>query len=200
MTSAPANVRKRRPMAIARRVILIAAALALVLFVGYLWAAESYRLDHGSTSWHGPDADYGTFGSETGVRFAFSPNKLATFGVSIRNPGPLPVTVTRVVVDDDSDGYAIFKVVNVAVNLAGASTAVFDRAAATPLRSARIGPGKELPVFVTITMPDVRTVPGGYLYTDDVTVDYEVLGLFRHQTVPMGFSLLLHTLDGDAPR
>jgi hypothetical protein len=200
MTLTPANVRKRRPMVIARRVVLIAAALALVLFVGYLWAAESYRLDHGSTSWHGPDADYGTIGSRTGVRFTFSPNKLATFGVSIRNPGPLPVTLTRVVVDDDSDGYAIFKVVSAAAGRADASTAVFDQAAATPLRSARIGPGKELPVFVTITMPDVPSVPGEDLYTDGITVDYEVLGLFRHQLVPMGFRLSLHTPDTDAPR
>jgi hypothetical protein len=201
MTSAPANVHKRRPMVIARRVVLIAAALAVVLFVGYLWAGESYRLDHGSSSWHGADADYGTIGSRTGVRFAFSPNKLATFGVSIRNPGPLPVTITRVVVDDDSDGYAIFKVVNVAAGRADTSTAVFDHAAATPLRSMRIGPGRELPVFVTITitMPDVTSVPGGDLYTDDVTVDYEVLGLFRHQLVPMGFRLSLHTPDDDAP-
>ena len=187
-------------MVIARRVVLIAAALALVLFVGYLWAAESYRLDHGGMSWHGADADDGTIGSRTGVRFAFSPNKLATFGVSIRNPGPVPVTITRVVVDDDPDGYAIFKVVNVAVGRADTSTAVFDQAAATPLRSMRIGPGKELPVFVTITMPDVPSVPGGDLYTDDLTVDYEVLGLFRHQRVPMGFRLSLHTPGGDTPR
>lgn len=185
---------------IARRLILVAAALAVVLFAGYLWAAMSYRLDHGSSWWHGADADSGTDGLRTAVRFVFSPGRQVTFGVSIHNPGPVPVTITRVVVDDGPAGYEpISKVVSVAVD-ADTSTAVFDQAAATPLRSMRIGPGKELPVFVTITMPDVEISPGGGLFIDDVTVDYEVLGLFRHQRVPMGFRLLLHAPNGDAPR
>jgi uncharacterized repeat protein (TIGR01451 family) len=201
MTLTAVNVPKQRHRVIARRLLLVAAALAVVLFAGYLWAATSYRLDHGSSSWHGADADSGADASRTAVRFVFSPGKQVTFGVSIRNPGPVPVMITRVVVDDGPTGYEpIFKVVSVAVN-ADSSTAVFDQAAATPLRSMRIGPGKELPVFVTITMPDVEMSPGGGLFVDDFTVDYEVLGLFRHQQVPMGFRLLLQPApNGDAPR
>ena len=77
---------------------------------------------------------------------------------------------------------------------------MFDPAAAAPFRSISVGAGMELPVFVTITMPDVEMAPGSGLYFEDLAVDYDVLGLPRHQRVPMGFRLFVHSPDGYVPR
>jgi hypothetical protein len=201
MTLAPVNVPLRRPRVTPRRLLLVAAALAVVVFAGYLWTALGYRLDQGSSWWHGADADSRTDGSRTWLRFVFNPGAQVTFGLSIRNPGPLPVTITGVALDDGPAGYQpIFKVVRVAVNRAVRSSAVFDPAGATPLGAMRVGPGMELPVFVTITVPDVQMAPGAGIWEDGASVEYEVLGLFRHQRVPMGFRLFLYSANGYVPR
>ncbi|GHJ56876.1 hypothetical protein Nm8I071_61830 [Nonomuraea sp. TT08I-71] len=95
----------------------------------------------------------------------------------------------------------VFKVARLAVNPADKAIAVvFDPAAAAPFRSIRVAAGLELPVFVTITIPDVEMAPGSGLFFDDLAVDYEVLGLPRHQRVPMGFRLLVHSANGYVPR
>ncbi|MEV4546270.1 hypothetical protein [Micromonospora echinaurantiaca] len=57
----------------------------------------------------------------------------------------------------------------------------------------------ELPVLITITIPDVEQSPGGGLFFDDLAVDYDVLGLPRHQRVQMGFRLFVHSPNGYVP-
>ncbi|WP_319463468.1 hypothetical protein [Micromonospora sp. RTP1Z1] len=179
-----------------RRRLLVAAALAVALCTGYLSATIGHRLDHGSSWWHGADAESRTEGSRTEVRFAFNPGGQVTFGASIRNPGPWPVTITGIAVDDGP-----VKIARLAVNHADEATAVvFDPAAAAPFHSIRVGAGMELPVFVTITIPDVEVAPGSGLFFDDLAVDYDVLGLPRQQRVPMGFRLLVLSANGYVPR
>ncbi|WP_405090254.1 hypothetical protein OG767_21660 [Micromonospora sp. NBC_01392] len=184
-----------------RRRLLVAAALAVALCAAYLSATTGHRLDHGSSWWHGADAESRTEGPTTEVRFAFNPGGQVTFGASIRNPGPWPVTITGVAGEGGPGNRHVFKIARLAVNPADEATAVvFDPAAAAPFRSIRIAAGTELPVFVTITIPDVEMAPGSGLFFDDLSVDYEVLGLRRHQRVPMGFRLLVQSASGHVPR
>jgi hypothetical protein len=178
-----------------RRRFLVAAALTVALCAGYLWATLDHRLDHGSSWWHGA-ADIRTEGTRTELRFAVNPGGQVTFGVAIRNPGPWPVTVTGIGPPDRQ----IFKVARLAANHVTAPAAVeFVPAAALPFRPTRIGAGKELPVFLTITIPDVPMSSGSGLYFDGLAIDFTVLGLPRHQRVPMGFRLLVSSPDDDAP-
>lgn len=133
------------------------------------------------------------------MRFAFSPGRQATFGTSIRNPGPWPVTITGI--NDGPTDQQVFTIARLAVNHAEKATAVvFDPAAAVPFRSIRVAAGMELPVLITITMPDVEMASGSGLFFEDLVVDYEVLGLPRHQRVPMGFRLMVHSANGHKPR
>ncbi|RQW88934.1 hypothetical protein [Micromonospora globispora] len=201
MTLTPVLVPTRKPPVTRRRRLLIVATLAAALCAGYLSAIISHRLDHGSSWWHGADAESRTEGQRTEVRFAFNPGRQVTFGASIRNPGPWPVTITDIAVNDGPADQHVFKIARLAVNHADEATAVvFDLAAAAPFRSNRVAAGAELPVFVTITIPDVEMAPGSGLFFDDLAVDYEVLGLPRHQRVPMGFRLLVHSANGYVPR
>ncbi|MFG2169138.1 hypothetical protein [Micromonospora chersina] len=175
--------------------------LAIALCAGYLSASIGHRLDHGSSWWHGADAESRTEGPRTEVRFAFNPGRQVTFGVSIRNPGPWPVTITGIAGEGRQADHHVFKIARLAANPADKATAVgFDPAAAAPFRSIRVAAGMELPVFVTITIPDVEMAPGSALGFDDLAVDYDVLGLPRHQRVPMGFRLLIHSASGYVPR
>ncbi|MBQ0979107.1 MULTISPECIES: hypothetical protein [unclassified Micromonospora] len=172
--------------------------LAVPLCAGYLSATIGHRLDHGSSWWHGADAESRTDGPRTEVRFAFNPGRQVTFGATIRNPGPWPVTITSI--NDDAADQQAFKIARLAVNHADEGTAVvFDPAAAAPFRSTTVAAGMELPVFVTITMPDVEMASGGGIFFDDLAVDYRVLGLPRHQRVPMGFRLFVHSANGYIP-
>ncbi|MFB9235986.1 hypothetical protein ACFFWC_10585 [Plantactinospora siamensis] len=128
------------------------------------------------------------------MRFAFNPGGQITFGASIRNPGPSPVTVTGIAVDDGPPDRHMFKVARLMSNpVVDESTAVFQPATAALFGPTRVGAGMELPVFLTITIPDVAQASGGGLYFDDLAVDYDVLGLPRHQRVPMGFRLFVHS-------
>ncbi|WP_406072286.1 hypothetical protein [Micromonospora sp. NBC_01638] len=173
--------------------------LAIALRAAYLSATIGHRLDHGSAWWHGADAESRTEGSRTDVRFAIDPGRQVTFGASIRNPGPWPVTITGI--NDDPVDQQVFKIARLAVNHPEkASAVVFDPAAAVPFSSIRVAAGMELPVFVTITIPDVAMASGSGVTFDDLAVDYEVLGLPRHQRVPMGFRLLVHSADEYVPR
>ncbi|SIN30736.1 hypothetical protein SAMN04489832_5160 [Micromonospora cremea] len=177
---------------------LVAAMLAVALCAGYLSATIGHRLDHGSSRWHGADAESRTEGQRTELRFAFSPGGQVTFGASIRNPGPWPATITGV--NGRPSDQQVFKIARLAVNHADEATAaVFDPAAAEPFRSVRVAAGAELPVFVTITIPDVEFASGSSLFFDDLAVDYEVLGLPRHQRVPMGFRLSVYSANDYVP-
>ncbi|GAA4572141.1 hypothetical protein GCM10023176_34420 [Micromonospora coerulea] len=184
-----------------RRQLLAAATLAVALCAGYLSATIGHRLDHGSSWWHGADAEFRTEGPRTEVRFAFNPGGQITFGASIRNPGPSPVTITGIAVNEGPANQHVFKIARLTANHADESTAVmFDPTAATPFPSIRVGAGMELPVFATIRVPDVETAPGSGLFFDDLAVDYDVLGLPRHQRVPMGFRLSVLSPNGYVPR
>ncbi|MFI7606049.1 hypothetical protein ACIBTV_13080 [Micromonospora sp. NPDC049366] len=184
-----------------RRRLLLAATLAVALCAGYLTATLGHRLDHGSSWWHGADAQSRTEGPTTEVRFTFNPGDQITFGASIRNPGPSPVTISDIAVDDGPADQHVFKVASLAANHAvDESTAVvFDPVTAAPFQPVRVGAGMQLPVFVTITIPDVQQSPGAGLYFDDLAVDYDVLGLPRHQRVRMGFRLFVHSPNGYVP-
>ncbi|MGA3538103.1 hypothetical protein ACK8GE_02215 [Micromonosporaceae bacterium DT194] len=192
----------RTPPARGRWRLLVAATLAVALCTGYLSATLGHRLDHGSSWWHGADAESRTEGPRTELRFAFNPGRQITFGASIRNPGPSPVTITGIAVDDGPADQHVFKVARLAANPAvdDSTAVVFYPATAAPFGSIRVGAGMELPVFVTITIPDVEQAPGAGLFFDDLAVDYDVLGLPRHQRVPMGFRLLVHSASGYVPR
>lgn len=184
-----------------RRRLLVAATLAVALCAGYLSATIGHRLDHGSSWWHGADAESRTEGPRTEVRFAFNPGGQVTFGASIRNPGPWPVTITGIAGDGGPADQHVFKIARLVVNHADEATAVvFNPAAAAPFRPIKVGAGMELPVFVTITIPDVEMAPGSGLFFDDLAVDYDVLGLPRHQRVPMGFRLSVRSPSGYVPR
>ncbi|QLQ37308.1 hypothetical protein [Micromonospora robiginosa] len=197
MTLKPVHV----PPVTRRRRLVVAAVLAVALCAGYLSVAIGHRLDHGSSWWHGADAESRTEEQRTEVRFAFNPGGQITFGASIRNPGPMPVTITGITANDGPADRQVFKTARLAVNQADEATVVmFDPAAATPFRPIKVGAGMELPVFVTITIPDVEMAPGSGLFFDDLAVDYAVLGLPRHQQVPMGFRLLVHSPNGYVPR
>ncbi|WCN80235.1 hypothetical protein [Micromonospora sp. LH3U1] len=183
-----------------RRRLLVAATLAVALCAGYLSTTTRHRLDHGNSWWHGADAKSRTEGPTTEVRFAFDPGRQITFGATIHNPGPWPVTLTGIAVDDGPVDQHIFTIARLAVNHADEATAaLFDPGSATPFRSTTVPAGTELPVFVTITIPDVEMAPDGGLFFDDLAVDYAVLGLPRHQRVPMGFRLLVHSASGYVP-
>ncbi|WNM41524.1 hypothetical protein RMN56_09345 [Micromonospora halotolerans] len=135
------------------------------------------------------------------MRFTFNPGGQITFGASIRNPGPWPVTITDIAVDDGPVDQHVFKVARLAANHAvdEATAVAFDPATAAPLRSIRVGAGRDLPVLITITIPDVEQAPGAGLFFDDLAVDFEVLGLPRHQRVQMGFRLFVHSPTGYVP-
>ncbi|SCL66336.1 hypothetical protein [Micromonospora chersina] len=199
MKLAPVRVSTRTPSVARRWRLLGAATLAVALCAGYPSVTMGHRLDHGSSWWHGADAETLTEGPRTEIRFAFSPRGQITFGASIRNPGPWPVTITGVAVNDGPADQHVFKVVRLAVNHTAEANAMFDPDAATPFRSMRVGAGTELPVFVTITIPDVEMAPGSGLFFDNLAVAYTVLGLPRHQRVPMGFRLSVLSPDGYVP-
>jgi hypothetical protein len=176
----------------------VAAILAIALCSAYVSVVTGHRLDHGSSSWHGTDAESRTEESRTEMRFVFGPGRQATFGVSIRNRGRWPVTITGI--NDGPGDQQVFKVVRLAMNhVDNPGAVVLDPAAAVPFRSVSVAAGTELPVFVTITMPDVQMAPGSGLFFEHLVVDYEVLGLPRQQRVPMGFRVLVHSANGYVP-
>ena len=199
MELAPVRVSTRSPSVARRWRLLVAATLAVALCAAYLSMTSGHRLDHGSSWWHGADAETLIEGPRTEIRFAFSPRGQITFGASIRNPGPWPVTITGVAVNDGPADQHVFKVVRLAVNHADEANAMFDPDAAAPFRSIKVGAGTELPVLITITIPDVEMAPGSGLVFDDLAVAYTVLGLPRHQRVPMGFRLSVLSPDGYVP-
>lgn len=201
MISAPAPAPTQRPPASRRRRLLVAATLAVALCAGYLATTIGHRLDHGASRWHGADAQTRIEDSATEVQFGFEPGRQITFGASIRNPGPWPVTITDIAVNDGPADRHVFKIANLAVNPADSpATAAFDPTASAPFRSITVASGAELPVFVTITIPNVEMAAGSGLVFDDLAVDYVVLGLPRHQRVPLGFRLSVRSVNGYVPR
>src|SRR5262245_9929904 len=100
MTATPVPVPVRRDHETRGRWILVAGSLVVALCIGYVAAARSHRLDHGSSWWHEAGAESHTVGSTTEMRFEFGPGRQVTFGVTIRNPGPWSVTITGIAVDD----------------------------------------------------------------------------------------------------
>jgi hypothetical protein len=188
MTSTPVPLPRRT----SRRRQLIAAALAVAVCVGFSWVAVSDRLDHGSAWWNGGYAEVRGEGPGTELRFDFRPGGQLRFGTTIRNRGLLPVTVTDV--GDDSK---VLPTVLVEAN--EADDVLFDPAAAKPFRPTRVPAGAELPVFVTMTMPDVEFSAKSSLFLDEIAASYTVLGVPRHEQVPLGFRLMVYSVDGYVP-
>jgi hypothetical protein len=186
-----------------RSQLLVFAAAALAVAVsgaGYLVAANRHRLESGSSSWHGADAQVRELDGveRTELRFAFTPRGQATFGASIRNPGPWPVTINGIAIDDGPADRHVFKIARLAVNHPD-EVAMFDPDAAEPFHSVRVAADTELPIFVTFTIPDVTMASGSSVIFSSLGVDYKVLGMSRHQRVPMGFRVSIHSPNGYAP-
>lgn len=183
-----------------RRWKFLVAAVLVVLAAVLAWhqvVTRGYTLEHGSSSWHGADAETITDGATTDFRYAFSPGGQVTFGVSVRNPGPWQVTITGLTVDDSPE--PVFKTARVAVSPMNNSIPMFDPAAATPLGSRTLDAGMELSALVTITIPDVEQAAGAGLRFERIAVDYDVLGVHRHQWVPMGFGVFVYSANGYVP-
>ncbi|MEV0717878.1 hypothetical protein [Asanoa sp. NPDC050611] len=171
--------------------------MTFVLFAGYLTTALTHRLDHGGSWWQDGAAEVRTESERTQLVFTFYPGDRMTFGTTIRNPRPWPVTITGVA----DDGDHIFRVSSVTMNRPGDAGYVnFDSTTAVAFQPVNLGPGEEPPVFVTVTMPDVQFGEGSGLVFDDVAVSFNALGLPRHQQVPLGYRVWVRAPNGYVPR
>jgi hypothetical protein len=183
------SARRRR-----RRVVGL---VAVILWAGYLTAGLTHRLEQGGSWWHDAEAATRVEEDRTQLVFTYNPGAPMTFGTTIRNPRPWPVTITGFWEDENR----VFKHARVTMNRPGDAEFVsFDPATATAFEPIRLDPGNELPVFVTVTMPDVEFAAGSGIIFDTVMVHFNALGLPRDQQVPLGYRIRVRSPDGYVPR
>ena len=171
-------------------VAAVTVTIVVVLGGGYLLTTTSHRLEQGSWSWRSADAEDLRAGPTREVRYVFQRGGQLQFGASIRNPGPWPVTITNVAVNEGPAEYHQFKVVALTMTYTDGSEA--NTRDPMPFAATTVAVGAELWVYVTMTMPDVEMGPGSAMYFGDLAVTYRVLGMTRHEWVPMGFYLAMH--------
>jgi hypothetical protein len=176
-----------------RGLALIASAVVVVLGAGFLTTTMTQDLEQGSTWWHEPDARVtaATHASAPMIELGYArqPGRRVTVGFSIHNPGPWPATITGI--GDESDVFRIARLTM--ISSAGDAGAAYGPDAAAPFGTTTVAAGAELAVFATIILPDGPMAPGSAVYFDNVAVTYQVVGVPRHQWVPMGFSVSVHS-------
>lgn len=179
--------------------VLLALVMAAVLgWAGLLVTIVGQGVEQGSLAWHEPDADVRNADAMTEVRYAFEPGGHVTFGASVRNPGPWPVTISAVTVGNPGD-YQVFPVAHAEMIPYGQTTpGTYGPAAATPFSPTTVEPGEELAVFLTVTIPEAEMAPGSGLFFDDLAVSYAVFGFMHHQRIPMTFRLAVYAADNAA--
>jgi hypothetical protein len=80
-----------------RRKLILASCLAVaILGSTFPVTVVAQGLERGSQAWYGPDARVTNVRSTTEVAHVFAPGSSFTFRVSVRNPGPWPVTIASI--------------------------------------------------------------------------------------------------------
>ena len=175
---------------------MLASCLAVaILGSAFLVTVVAQGLEHGSQAWYGgPDARITTARSTTEVAHVFAPGARFTFGTSVHNPGPWPVTIVRIGTGE------VFATVDVKVVRPQALTVASGPDAAQPFTRVTVPAGAEFMAFVTVAAPTVEMGTGTTTYFGELTVTYEIFGLARRDRIPIGFDVGVYVPDSTAPQ
>lgn len=179
MIDAPAARMTRR-----RKLVLAAVVAVGMVLGGYGWTVASHRLEQGNGAYYPKGSEVRRAGPVTEARIPFIRGGEFSFGITIRNPGPWPVTITDVAIGDH------FTVADLTMIVADENTRAFGPSEAVPFKAAKLAKGGEMHVFIKATMPDLETAGTWSMHEQLVT--YQVLGQTRQQRAPMGFYLALY--------
>ncbi|MGW5556927.1 hypothetical protein ACWER9_06855 [Micromonospora sp. NPDC003944] len=177
------------------RIILAAVLVTLVLLATYLTITLRYRLDDGNV-WANPQADSSvTAGHATEYRYVAQPGRSIEYGFSIANRGPFTVRL-KDVVKDHGPGFAVEQVhMNMDLDRG------IERGKAALFRPIDIQAGDQIFLWVTLRFFDdlllSHQIPCAGFSFETQKIRFNVLGLQREQTVPMGYSVSVTTPDVD---
>ncbi|NUT21772.1 MAG: hypothetical protein HOV77_21570 [Hamadaea sp.] len=177
-------------MTIRRKIALAACVAVAVLGSAFLVTVIAQGVQPGSETWYGTDARVRKDVSTTEVAYVFAPGSRFTFGTSIRNPGPWPVTIVDIAANE------VFSAVDVSIiDRSEPMTVPFGPDAARPFAAVTLPAGGEIAVFLTVMEPAVEMSPGSTTYFSDITVTYEVFGFGKLRRVPIGFDVGVYVPD-----
>ncbi|MFD0596794.1 hypothetical protein ACFQZ4_34865 [Catellatospora coxensis] len=166
--------RTRRPGIAAA---VLAAGVAVALLAAWQWTARAYELTRGSSSDGTGGVEHVTNGVwETWL--PLHPAKTNPLTFSVRNSGPVPITVTAV--GGDSSIYGVEE----AVMLVEPTMPCCLPEHGVPFSPVDLPVGKELTLFLTIR--PVAQQPCTLARVGSIQVRFSVLGVDREQRMPLG--------------
>jgi hypothetical protein len=168
----------RRPRT---RILIVAAAVlaAVALLTAWQWTAQAYELAPGSMSGGTGGVEHKA-GAVTEARLPLRPTATHLLIVSVRNPGPFPVTVTAV--GGDSSIYAIDKAAML-LQPNGGPCCLQEHS--VPFRPVEVPADRQLTVFLTIRPLDRPYMPCTRAGFGSVSVRFSVLGVDHEQRMPL---------------
>ncbi|GAA4567838.1 hypothetical protein GCM10023176_20990 [Micromonospora coerulea] len=178
------------------KVILAALLVALVLLATYLTITLRYKLDDGNV-WANPQAlSSATAGPYSEYRYLAQPGRSIEYGFSIANRGPFTVRLEDVV-KGGGPGFAVEQVhINVDVNHKG-----FERWRAAPFKPIDLRADDQIFVWVTLRFFDDFllnwAIPCAGFSFETQNVRFNVLGMQREQSVPIGYFISVTTPDAN---
>jgi hypothetical protein len=193
-----------RPLPVAVQAIpgrrrLVIAGLIGALTVATWIALSSYQpLEQGSSS-GGPDpyllsSVTSPFGDGTMQTFCHDPGEVGHTIGTLRNTGPLAVTVIGPASKPDDPIQLIELGGMRPLNADGTPdmSRLIDVSHAEPMQPTRLDPGQEVELWLAFRLPSVPMSPGGAMWTRTVPVRVSILGIERDLAVLMhdgyGFS------------
>ncbi|MEU8425495.1 hypothetical protein AB0C15_31935 [Micromonospora sp. NPDC048835] len=177
------------------RVVLAAVLVALALLATYLTVTLRYRLDDGNIGANPQASSSVTAGHVTEYRYVARPGGSIEYGFSIANRGPITVRLEDVV-RDDGPGFAVEQVhTNLDVDRG------IERGKAALFRPIDIPAGEQILLWVTLRFSDdfllnYRIPCAGFSF-ETQRIRFNVLGLQREQSVPIGYFVSITTPAAD---
>jgi hypothetical protein len=162
-----------------------AGVAAVAAMAAYLGLTQTYSLEYGSSFSWGSD---GVIDNDRSVvAYPLQPDTWVTVGISVRNPGPVPVTLDGISLS--SRDLAVEDIA-VITNIASKRNCCRPQDA-EPFHSVMIDPGDEANVWLTLRLTGTNPYdPCSGFTVANTEVAYRVLGQHRRQSValPMGLS------------
>ncbi|SCF40527.1 hypothetical protein GA0070215_12471 [Micromonospora marina] len=175
---------------------MAALIVALALLATYLTITLRYKLDHGNFGANPQALSSAAAGPYTEYRYLAQPGRSIEYGFSIANRGPLTIRLKEVT----SDGRPAYTVDQVHVNV-DAGREGFERGKATPFKPIDLAAGDQIFVWVTLRFSDDLLLnyqpPCAGISLATQRVRFDVLGMQRRQSVPIGYFVSLETPGAD---
>ncbi len=177
------------------KMILAALLVALVLLATYLTITLRYKLDHGNVGANPQALSSVTAGHVTEYRYVAQPGRSIEYGFSIANRGPFTVRLEDVV-KDRGPGFAVEQVhMNVDVDQG------IERGKAMPFRPIDLPADDQIFVWVNLRffndfLLNYQIPCAGFSF-ETQKMRFNVLGMQREQSVPIGYFVNVQTPGAD---